>query len=247
MVGCVRDVTEERRAQREIAAHFAVSEALTDWTALLPGATDLLRRLGEAMECQMGVMWIPDGPLLVSRVLWHSPSLDAAALEPIVAERRLPRGVGLPGRVWESAEPRVSKPLDDAPQAVRAAVARAGLTGSLALPALAARGVLVVLEFHCQEKVELSERLARSLTGIGYELGAFLARRHGELVPSVLTPRELEVLQLAAGGYPRREVADRLMVSPSTIKTHLEHIYAKLGVSDRAAAVAQGLRTGLIE
>jgi ATP/maltotriose-dependent transcriptional regulator MalT len=87
----------------------------------------------------------------------------------------------------------------------------------------------------------------RSLTGIGYELGQFLARRRGEIEPATLTARELEVIQLAAQGHSGREVAERLVVSPATVKTHFEHIYRKFGVSDRASAVAEALRLGLIQ
>lgn len=62
-----------------------------------------------------------------------------------------------------------------------------------------------------------------------------------------LSTREREVLQLAADGQLIRDIADALFLSPGTVKTHFQHIYAKLGVHDRAAAVAEGLRTGLIE
>ena len=51
-----------------------------------------------------------------------------------------------------------------------------------------------------------------------------------------LTDREAEVLQLAARGLSRRETAQKLYVSESTVRTHLEHIYTKIGVSSRAAA-----------
>jgi HD-GYP domain-containing protein (c-di-GMP phosphodiesterase class II) len=54
--------------------------------------------------------------------------------------------------------------------------------------------------------------------------------------PDALTDREVEVLRLAARGLSRREMAQRLYVSESTVRTHLEHIYAKIGVSSRAAA-----------
>ena len=62
----------------------------------------------------------------------------------------------------------------------------------------------------------------------------------------MLTRRELEVLTLATQGHSGREIAATLTLSPATVKTHFEHIYVKLGVSDRAAAVAAAIRLGMI-
>lgn len=62
-----------------------------------------------------------------------------------------------------------------------------------------------------------------------------------------LTAREIEVLQLLAFGHTNRDIAERLFISPDTVKTHLEHIFEKLGASDRTAAVAEALRRRLIE
>ncbi|MBN9153378.1 MAG: response regulator transcription factor [Microbacterium sp.] len=64
---------------------------------------------------------------------------------------------------------------------------------------------------------------------------------------SLLSPRELEVLALVADGATNRVAGERLHLSEATIKTHLLSIYAKLGVSDRAAAVAEGFRRGLLD
>jgi DNA-binding NarL/FixJ family response regulator len=61
-----------------------------------------------------------------------------------------------------------------------------------------------------------------------------------------LSQRELDVLRLVAGGATNREAARRLFVSEATIKTHLLHIYEKLGVRDRAAAVGEAYRRGLL-
>jgi len=61
-----------------------------------------------------------------------------------------------------------------------------------------------------------------------------------------LSQRELEVLELVAAGTTNREAAARLFISEATVKTHLLHIYAKLGVSDRAAAVAEAFHRGLL-
>jgi DNA-binding NarL/FixJ family response regulator len=61
-----------------------------------------------------------------------------------------------------------------------------------------------------------------------------------------ISQRELEVLELVASGATNREAAARLFISEATVKTHLLHIYAKLGVSDRASAVAAGYNRGLL-
>jgi DNA-binding CsgD family transcriptional regulator len=82
---------------------------------------------------------------------------------------------------------------------------------------------------------------------VAHNLGAFFARRRGELGMSSLTAREVEVLTLAAHGLPVGSIGERLTISRGTVKSHLEHIYAKLGVVNRTAAVAQALRSGLIE
>lgn len=68
----------------------------------------------------------------------------------------------------------------------------------------------------------------------------------GNRNPDVLSPRELEVLRLVAAGATNRAVARQLHVSEATIKTHLLHVYAKLEVRDRAAAVAVAYERGLL-
>ncbi len=63
---------------------------------------------------------------------------------------------------------------------------------------------------------------------------------------STLTPRELEVLQLVAGGSSNREIGRILMLSEATVKSHLVHIYDKLGVRSRTSAVASAREQGLL-
>jgi DNA-binding NarL/FixJ family response regulator len=58
----------------------------------------------------------------------------------------------------------------------------------------------------------------------------------------VLTPREAELLSLLTEGLSNRELGRRLFISEATVKTHLAHIYAKLGVDTRAAAIATAIR-----
>lgn len=58
----------------------------------------------------------------------------------------------------------------------------------------------------------------------------------------VLTPREAELLSLLTEGLSNRELGQRLFISEATVKTHLAHIYTKLGVDSRAAAIATAIR-----
>jgi ATP/maltotriose-dependent transcriptional regulator MalT len=63
---------------------------------------------------------------------------------------------------------------------------------------------------------------------------------------SSLSGREVEVLTLVAQGASNKAVAKQLWISKATVKTHLIHIFGKLGVSDRTAAVTVGLERGIL-
>ena len=100
----------------------------------------------------------------------------------------------------------------------------------------------------------------RDEVGRVFDSDAFAALLDGEMVgsgiprdeiprqawPAGLTDREVEVLRLAATGLTRKQMASALFVSPSTVRSHLEHIYAKIGVSTRAAATLFAVEHDLI-
>ncbi|MET9272810.1 response regulator transcription factor [Kribbella sp. NPDC003557] len=64
--------------------------------------------------------------------------------------------------------------------------------------------------------------------------------------PSPLAARERQVLELVAKGTSNRDIARELFISEATVKTHLSHVFTKLGVADRAAAVAKGYEQGIL-
>ena len=93
-------------------------------------------------------------------------------------------------------------------------------------------------------------RISRGETVLAPSVQAALMREvrdRRERPRTVLSPREAEVLAFLADGLSAPQIAARLQLSPSTIKTHLQRLYERLEVSDRAAAVAEGMRRGLIE
>ncbi len=146
------------------------------------------------------------------------------------------------------------------------------LDGVAAITALAREGVrsrVLVLTTYDSDS-DVLHAIEAGATGYllkdaprGELLRAVRAAAHGQSVlsPSVasrlvtqvrapaadgLSERELEVLTLIARGATNRDAAQALLISEATVKTHLLHIYAKLSVNDRAAAVAEGFNRGLL-
>ena len=110
----------------------------------------------------------------------------------------------------------------------------AGATGYLLKDAPREELIRAVRAAHAGQPV-LSPSVAGTLMG-----------RLGVREPGRLSPRELDVLRLVASGATNQAVARELHVSEATIKTHLMHLYGKLGVRDRAAAVAVAYDRGLL-
>ena len=109
---------------------------------------------------------------------------------------------------------------------------------------LQGRGSRVIIEYSARRDYRPGQHLivARLLAD---DSGSPARVAAGRLAPH-LTRRETEILHLAAEGRTGPEIAGLLMVSPSTVKTHLESAYRKLGARDRASAVAVAIRLGLI-
>ena len=66
------------------------------------------------------------------------------------------------------------------------------------------------------------------------------------VIPGGLSPREVEVLQLAARGLTTKEIAETLYISPKTADHHIQHVYTKIGVSTRAAAALWAMQNGVV-
>lgn len=95
---------------------------------------------------------------------------------------------------------------------------------------------------------ELRDGVRRAAQGRTVLADAVAGRLMGRLTrpDASLTPRETEVLQLVAEGLGNRQIARRLVLTEATVKSHLVHVFTKLGVGSRTAAVARARELGLM-
>jgi DNA-binding NarL/FixJ family response regulator len=95
-----------------------------------------------------------------------------------------------------------------------------------------------------KEMVDAIRQVHAGKKRIPHEVASQLAEHISD---EALTEREIDVLQHVAGGNRNRDIAEQLFISEETVKVHVKHIMQKLGASDRTAAVAIGVRRGIIQ
>lgn len=97
-----------------------------------------------------------------------------------------------------------------------------------------------------EDLVDAVRRAASGETVLASPITKRLVERMHRVSPDALTSREIEVLREVANGNTNAQVAESLHISEATVKTHLIHVYDKLAVSDRAAAVARAYEKGIL-
>jgi DNA-binding NarL/FixJ family response regulator len=95
-----------------------------------------------------------------------------------------------------------------------------------------------------KEMVDAIRQVHAGRKRIPHEVASQLAEHISD---EALTEREIDVLQHVAAGNRNRDIAEQLFISEETVKVHVKHIMQKLGASDRTAAVAIGVRRGIIQ
>ena len=228
-IGCAQDITDFYLSARAQAALTAADQALSGWRSFVPGTEQLLSGLAASLEAPTAVAWIRGANgRLEARTHWSaSGSADGRVAQPAPGSALMAHHRSLARTVWATRVP-------------------AAAAGGFGIPAAWRGQTVAALTVEAEGVAYLDERLDRVLRWLASALGRQLTGDRPEFGDTRLSDREREVLQLAADGYDGPAIARQLFVSPATVKTHFLHVYEKLGVNDRAAAVARGLRQGLI-
>jgi two-component system nitrate/nitrite response regulator NarL len=184
----------------------------------------LITVVAEAENGRDGLAALAEHRPQVAVVDYQMPDLDGIAVTQAVVRDGLPTKVLLLSAITDS--PVVFRALE------------VGASGYLSKDARRAEIVDAVLS------------VAQGRTVVPPELAGSLAqeiRMRAQPAGPVLSERETQVLKGFARGLSIPQLAKELYIGASTVKTHTQRLYEKLGVSDRAAAVAEGMRRGLLE
>ena len=205
------------------------------------------RLVRESLATLLGLL---DGVELVGTAADGDEALELAARETpdvVLMDLRMPRcdGIEATRRLTESGSPArviaLTTYADD--ESVLGAL-RAGARGYLTKDAGAddiRQAIQAVARGEAALDPAVQRHVVSALAGAGGEPAG-----DDPQLPDDLTPREAEVLALIAAGLSNQEIAERLVVSPATVKSHINHLFAKAGVRDRAQAVAYAYRRGLV-
>jgi diguanylate cyclase (GGDEF)-like protein/PAS domain S-box-containing protein len=180
--GILRDITERKRLE----VFAACDRAVTGVIAENPPLEDALTRLIAAVACpmgwQVGAIWTSEDGTgeLRCAALWQEPELggDFATTS---METSFARGVGLPGRVWDSGRPAWLRDVivdDNFPRS--AAAKRSGLHAGVALPLTDGSAIIGVIEFFSRRLLRPDEAMLDLFATIGRHVGQFMVRRWSE-------------------------------------------------------------------
>jgi PAS domain S-box-containing protein len=178
----IRDITARRLLEQRRAAEYEVTRVLAECASLAEAAPKILQTVCESLNWDIGLLWGVDEPGQLLRCLhvWHPADVTLGAFETFSQQHDFRRGIGLPGRVWESGEPLWVTDVQYDPNFPRAPfAAQLGLHGALAFPLKLHGHVVGVLECFSHQRRQPDEDLLQMLGAVGSQIGQFTERTRG--------------------------------------------------------------------
>jgi PAS domain S-box-containing protein len=188
-----RDITERKRTESRLALQYAITNILSESPDLIESAHEILRTVCDSLDWEVGVLWTvdPKAGVLRSVEICHATSMSTPEFDQLTRSMTFQKGMGLPGRIWESGKPAWVDNVVKDPNFPRAPVAmREGLRGAFGFPILQGAEVWGIIEFFSPEVREVDDALIKLTGGIGGQIGQFTQRKQAEEDRAELLTRE---------------------------------------------------------
>jgi signal transduction histidine kinase len=189
----VSEITERRRTEQRLAAQHAATRVLADSPSLEDAAPRLLEAVCQSLGWDVAALWLVDDETGALRCneLWHMPHVDIGRFATLSRRLALPRGVGLPGRVWNTRRPAWIVDVSLDPNFPRiAAASEIGLGSALAFPVVIGAEVHGVMEFFSRRRQQPDQNLLHAMSMVGGQIGEFIERKQAEQERIRLLARE---------------------------------------------------------
>jgi signal transduction histidine kinase/DNA-binding response OmpR family regulator len=189
-----------KRDEDLLLAQYSVTRVLAEAPSLHEAAPQILKNICETLEWAVGTMWQLDKKEGVLRAVetWHKPTANVSEFSAATLSRTFDRGVGLPGRVWGTADALWIEDVTKDPNFPRAPIAsKECLHSAFGFPILLGDEVLGVLEFFSHQIRRPDTKLLNLLSAVGSQIGQFIERTEAEAALRVYA-RELESAKQAA-------------------------------------------------
>lgn len=240
--GIFSDVTDQRRAEQRLTAQHAVTHVLTECDTCQEAYPRIVQAICESLQWDWGAVWLVDESAEVLRctATWPAPGPAFVALETESRATLLPRGRGLPGRVWETGQAAAIAELTQDANFPRAhAAAQDGLHSAVAWPILTGTRLLGVMEFFQRDRHQPDTDVLSLLAVIGSHIGQFVERKSAEEERDRFFMLSLDMLCIAGiDGYFRRlNPAWEAVLGYSTAELQAEPFLNFIHPEDRAATL----------
>jgi len=179
----VRDITDRRRAERRLASQYAVTRVLSEAVTIEEAVPKIIQAVGESLEWDLGVFWRLDK---LSETLhyvnhWQARTVSAAEFVSEMQQKTFERGIGLPGRIWETGDPTWIRDVTLDSNFVRSSSAvKSGLHGAFGFPIRIGGEIEGVVEFFSHQIREPDNELLTMMADVGLKIGQFGERTRAE-------------------------------------------------------------------
>jgi PAS domain S-box-containing protein len=231
-IGIAIDIQEKKRTERYLKIQYLVSRTLTEAESTETALQNVLENICSGVNWKFGIAWVIEEDNLVQKAIWGENPIEAKNYNSILGSNlRFTKGVGLPGRVWESSAPCWIENLgedEDLPR--KEGLLKLGWQTGFAVPIKDGEKVIAVIECFNKNTLTAKNDLLQVLESVGAQVGNFLERKKAE-----------ENLKIAYDELETR-VNERTVELANTLNRLLDEMAIKEKVQGRLKLYGHALR-----